>query len=144
MKETDRPSFKLRQTCPILLLEPDTTYTRRKLSHDNYDWRRNLGAGPYPSEVLIALALLMVLNILDYFFTVVILDQGGNEVNPIVHSAMAMWGDHFWIWKFGLISACSILLCLFSNLRYVRRIIFGITSLYLAVIFYQIALLSLS
>ncbi len=142
MKEKDR-SFKLRQTYPLLLLEPDPVYTQRKLSPENSDWRRNIGAGHYPLEVLIALSLLMVLNILDYFFTVVILDQGGYEVNPIVHSAMAMWGDHFWIWKFGLISSCSILLCIFSNLRYVRGIIFSITSLYLAVIFYQITLLSL-
>ena len=144
MKETDRPSFKVRQTYPLLLLEPDTIYTGRKLSHENSTLRRKFGAGHYPPEVLIALALLAVLNILDYFFTVVILDQGGKEINPIVHSAMAMWGDHFWIWKFGLISVCSILLCLFSNLRYVKAIIFGITTLYLTVIFYQIALLNLS
>jgi len=51
----------------------------------------------YSPDLLIAVTLIVGLNVLDAFFTMVILDQGGREVNPIVRAAMDTWGERFWI-----------------------------------------------
>ncbi len=83
----------------------------------------------------------MGLNVLDSSLTLIILESGGWEVNPIVRSAIEVYGDRFWVWKFMLVSVNSILLCLHSRFRYVYNIILGITFMFLVVILYQIILL---
>jgi hypothetical protein len=83
----------------------------------------------------------MGLNLLDSFFTLIILECGGWEVNPIARSAIEVYGDHFWVWKFFLVSFNLLLLCLHSGFRYVDRIIGWIALLFLGVIIYEIILL---
>ena len=97
----------------------------------------------YSPDLLIAVTLIAGLNILDAFFTMIILDLGGREVNPIVQSAIHQWGEDFWIWKFVVVSPNLILLCLGSHLKYVKAAIFCICSLYVGVVIYQLGLLSL-
>jgi hypothetical protein len=96
----------------------------------------------YGSDLLIAATLIVGLNVLDAFFTMIILDQGGREVNPIVKAAMDAWGERFWIWKFVMVSSNICLLCLCSHLKYVKASIFGICFLYTALIMYQVVLLN--
>ncbi len=95
----------------------------------------------YSRDLLLALILTVGLNVLDSLFTMIILEEGGREVNPIVAAAMAAWGDRFWIWKFALVSVNLVLLCLLSHMRIVRTVIFGVCFVFIAVIMYQIALL---
>ena len=95
----------------------------------------------YGARLLFFLVLIVGLNILDSFFTMIILDCGGWEVNPIVRSAIEVYGDEFWVWKFMMVSVNLILLCIHSRFRYVSRIIFGITLLFLGVILYQFILM---
>ena len=71
----------------------------------------------------------------------IILEFGGWEVNPIVRTAMDVYGDQFWIWKFVLVSFNLILLCLHSRFRYVNKIIPWITITYLGIIIYQVLLM---
>ena len=97
----------------------------------------------YSPDLLIALTLIVGLNVLDAFFTMIILDQGGSEVNPLVQLAMDAWGERFWFWKFAVVSSNIVLLCLCSHLKYVKAFIFGICFLYIAVVMYQILLLNL-
>jgi hypothetical protein len=96
----------------------------------------------YSPDLLIALTLILGLNVLDAMFTMIILDQGGREVNPLVQLAMDAWGDRFWIWKFIVVSSNIVLLCLCSHLKYVKASIFGICFIYAAVVMYQILLLN--
>jgi hypothetical protein len=95
----------------------------------------------YGPSLLFFLILIVGLNVLDSFFTMIILECGGREVNPIVRSAIEVYGDQFWVWKYMLVSANLILLCLHSRFRYVSRIILWITLLFLGVIFYEVILL---
>ena len=67
------------------------------------------------------LILIVGLNILDSSFTMIILEFGGWEVNPIVRAAMDVYGDQFWVWKFLLVSFNLVLLCLHSRFRYVNK-----------------------
>jgi hypothetical protein len=83
----------------------------------------------------------MGLNILDAFLTVIILDVGGWEVNPVVGSVITIYGDKFWVWKFGIVSASLILLCLHSKFRFVKALIFGTIVIYVGIMFHQLALI---
>ena len=95
----------------------------------------------YTPGLLGSLVLILALNVLDVLFTVTILDAGGCEVNFVVGSAIDLWADQFWIWKFGLSSACVILLCLHSNFRLAGKAILGITVTYVMLAIYQFLIL---
>ena len=95
----------------------------------------------YSSTLFFFVILILGLNVLDVLFTVMILDLKGWELNPVVRSAMETHGDGFWIWKFGIVSASLVLLCLHSKFKPVRAVIVALSSIYVLVILYQIFLL---
>ena len=98
----------------------------------------------YGAGLLILLTLLLGLNVLDALFTLIILDYGGNEANPIVRWAIDAWGEDFWLWKFALVSANAVLLCMHSRFRHVEKLLLGAALIYLAVVFYEVVLLASS
>ncbi len=71
-------------------------------------------------------------------FTMMILDDGGWEINPVVRSVIELYGDGFWIWKFVLVSISLTLLCIHSKFRFVLPVILGIITISVLVILYQI------
>ena len=75
----------------------------------------------YSPRLLFLLILIVGLNILDSLFTMIILEFGGWEVNPLVCPAMEVFADLFWVWKFLLVSFNLVLLCLHSRFRYVNK-----------------------
>jgi hypothetical protein len=81
------------------------------------------------------------LNILDALFTTMILDFGGWEINPLVDSAIKLWGDKFWVWKFAIVSASSVVLCLHSKFRFVMGVILGISVIYIGIVLHQLGLI---
>ena len=95
----------------------------------------------YTPGLLGSLVLILALNVLDVLFSLMILNAGGGEINPVVGSAIELWGDRFWIWKVALSSACVILLCLHSRFRLVGKAILGITVIYVTLALYQFSLL---
>jgi hypothetical protein len=95
----------------------------------------------YHSNLFLFLVLILGLNILDMLFTMMILDNKGRELNPIVQSVMNIHGDRFWIWKFAIVSFSLTLLCLHSKFRLVKEIIVGLSLIYLLTIIYQIFIL---
>ncbi len=95
----------------------------------------------YGARLFFSLVLIVGLNILDSFFTMIILDCGGSELNPIVRSAIEVYGGDFWIWKFMIVSVNLVLLCIHSRFCYVNRMILWITLLFLGVILYQFILI---
>lgn len=98
----------------------------------------------YSAPTFFLLVSITGLNILDSFFTMMILDAGGWEANPIVKAVMDAHGDNFWFWKFAMVSCCLLLLCLHSRYKLVKKAMVALTSLYLAVVIYQIYLLRLA
>ena len=95
----------------------------------------------YSAPTFFFLVSITGLNILDSLFTMMIMDMGGWEANPIVKAAMDAHGDKFWVWKFALVSACLLLLCLHSRYRLAKGMMVFLTSVYLTVIVYQIYLI---
>ncbi len=87
------------------------------------------------------IVLIVGLNVMDALFTVMILEKGGWEMNPIVRSVIQMYGDKFWIWKFAIVSVPLVLLCLHSKFRLATPMILGVGVIYVAAILFQIFLM---
>lgn len=96
----------------------------------------------HSSVIFFFLVLILGLNILDSLFTMMIVDLRGRELNPVVQSAMTLYGSNFWIWKFGIVSFSLILLGILSDFKIVRGIIITLSSIYLTVVLYQIFLIT--
>jgi hypothetical protein len=141
LKDSDERTPKDRRLRPTPALSRYTYFGRRKVLRRGADRQRGGYTDRYSSGLFTFLVLILALNALDALFTLMILNVGGCEVNFVVGSAIELWGDRFWIWKFALSSACVILLCLHSNFRLVRKAIFGITVIYVMLAIYQVSLL---
>ncbi len=142
LRKTERRSFGDRRSQPTPLLSRYTLWGRRKTLRRKEDQERGGYVDRYDSKLLFFIVLIVGLNALDSLFTMIILDCGGREINPIVRSAIEVYGDQFWVWKFIVVSLNLILLCLHSRFRYVNRIISCISILYLGIIFYQVFLMN--
>ncbi len=84
----------------------------------------------------------MTFNILDVLYTMKILDMGGWEANPIVRFLMYRYGGRFWVWKFAIVSLSLIFFCLHSQFRRAKAFIISISLIYLALVLYQIFLVT--
>ena len=95
----------------------------------------------YGPGLLFLLVLILGLNVLDALLTMMILNDGGWEINPVVRSAIDLYGDRFWVWKFFIVSVPLILICLHSKFRLVMPVLFGIGAIYIAVVLFQVFLI---
>ncbi len=95
----------------------------------------------YGSGLFFLIVLIAGLNVIDALLTMMILEDGGREANPIVGSVIQLYGDKFWIWKFMIVSVSLILLCLHSKFRLVTHLILGLGAIYVAAILFQIFLI---
>jgi hypothetical protein len=126
---------------PAPALSRFTICGRRKAFRRKEDQGRGGYVDQYHSGLLLLIILPIGLTILDALFTMMILDNGGWEVNPLVRSAIQIFGDRFWVWKFAIVSIPLILLCLHSKFRLVVPALKIITAVNIVVVSYQIFLL---
>ena len=140
MKEFDRRILKDRRKKTTYGLSRYTLWGRRRTFRRKEDQNRGGYVDRFSSGLLFLLILVAGLNVLDALFTMMILDDGGWEINPVVRSVIQLYGDGFWIWKFAIVSISLILLCLHSKFRLVIPVILGITAISIIVILYQIFL----
>jgi hypothetical protein len=114
---------------------------RRRNFRRKEDQERGGYVDRYASGLLFLIVLIAGLNILDALFTMMILEDGGLEINPIVHNAIQIYGDRFWIWKFLMVSVPLILLCLHNKFRLAIPALLGISAVYMTVVLFQIFLI---
>ena len=141
MKESDRRILKDRRKQPTPVLSRYVLWGERRTLRRKEDQRAGGYVDRYSQTLLIFLILLVGLNILDAFSTIMLLDSGGWEVNPIARSAIQLYGDNFWIWKFFIASAFVVLLCIHSKFRIAKPIIVFTTILYIGIVSYQFLLI---
>ena len=140
MEKSDRRVFKDRRKQPTPGISRFILRGRRRTFRRKEDQNRGGYVDHFSSGLLFLLILVAGLNVLDALFTMMILDDGGWEINPVVRSVIQLYGDGFWIWKLALVSVSLILLCLHSKFRLVMPILFGITAFSIVVILYQVVL----
>ena len=141
MGQFNRRIFKERRKQPTPGLSRFTLWGRRRTFRRKEDQEKGGYVDCYNSGLLFVLTMVVGLNILDAWFTMMILENGGWEINPVVRSVIELYGDRFWIWKFAIVSVPLILLCLHSKFRFVIPVILGITAVNITVILYQIFLI---
>jgi hypothetical protein len=132
---------KDRRRQPTPGLSRYTLLGRRRMIRRKEDQKKGGYIDRYSPTLFFFLISIVGLNVLDAFFTMMILDQKGWEVNPVVRSVIDLYGTKFWIWKFMIVSISLVLLCLHSKFRPVREIIIAMSSIYIMVILYQIYIL---
>jgi hypothetical protein len=122
-------------------LQPTPMFSRYTI------WGRRKGLMGLPNEryvdrynpaLLFFLLLMVGLNYLDSCFTLMILENGGQELNPIVEGTIYILGEEFWIWKFIIVSFSSIILCLHSQNFKVKIAIVSLCFLYVGLVSYQL------
>ena len=141
MVDLDERILNDRRKKPTPALSWYTFLGRRKEFRIKSDQEKGGYVDRYSSKLFLFLVLILGLNILDVLFTMIILDNKGWELNPIVQSVMNIHGDRFWIWKFAIVSLSLTLLCLHSKFRPVKQIIVALSLVYLLTIIYQIFVL---
>ena len=141
LRNSERRILKDRRRYPTHGLSRFILWGRRSIFRRNED----RGAGGYVDRygpgLLFLLVLIVGLNVLDTILTMMILEDGGREVNPMVRAAIQLYGDRFWVWKFLTVSIPLILLCLHSKFRLVMPVLFGICAIYIAVVLFQVLLI---
>ena len=140
-QEMERRKFEDRRKKPTSAWSFYTFFGRRRRFRRKSDQEVGGYTDRYSSAFFFLIVLILGLNILDSVFTMVILDLGGKEFNPLVRAAITLHGDKFWIWKFIIVSSILILLCLHRAYRLIRSVLIAISAGYLLVILYQIFLI---
>ena len=141
MKESPKRILPDRREHPTPMLSRYTFFGRRTGFRRKADRQKGGYIDRYHPALIFLLLLIAALNVFDSVFTMIILDRGGEEFNPIVRSAIELYGDQFWVWKFAIVSVCLVLLCLHSKFKHTQALIIGICSVFLALISYQIYLI---
>ena len=131
-----------RRKRPTPGLSKYSLFGRRKGFADDADREKGGYVDRYGQKLFIVLVGILVLNVLDVILTMVVLDHQGVELNPLVRSAMEIYGNRFWVWKYGIVSACLLLLCLHIKFKGVKTIVLATFTIYFAVVMYQIFLIA--
>ena len=142
MEGFERRILSDRRKQPTPGLSQYVFWGQRKDFRRKTDQRKGGYLDRYSSALFFFLVLIVGLNIIDAFLTIMILDLNGWELNPIVCSVIDLYGENFWVWKFSIVSIALVLLCLHSKFRRVQSVIIGICFIYLVVIAYQIFLIT--
>ena len=95
----------------------------------------------YGTGLFLLLLFIVSLNLLDALCTMMILDLGAWELNPLVRSAIGIYGDRFWVWKFAIVSICLVLFCIHIQFKLIKTIMLAISSIYMGIVLYQILLI---
>ena len=137
----DKRTIRDRRKEPTPGLSRYTFFGRRNTFRRKAEQQRGGYVDRYSSSLLFFLVAIVGLNVLDAFFTMMILDLKGWEANPVVRSVISLYGTKFWIWKFSIVSVSLALLCLHSRFRFVKGMIIAVGCLYVVVVAYQMFLL---
>jgi hypothetical protein len=94
----------------------------------------------YGSGLLLALMWIVLANIADSFFTLVHLQGGGTEVNPIADVLLQAGLTRFVLLKSALVGMALLILCVHKNFRIARLGLWAAAGAYTLLIAYHVAL----
>ena len=141
MENFERRETNDRRKNPTPGLSRYSFFGRRRVLRREADQDRGGYIDRYSPGLFFLLLLIVALNILDAFLTIIILDHGGWEVNPFVRSVIELYGERFWAWKFAIVSIALILLCIHSKFKPIKTIIVATSFIYGSVVLYEIFLI---
>jgi Domain of unknown function (DUF5658) len=102
--------------------------------------RDNIYVDRYASKDLSGVVVILILNILDAWLTLVYLGYGGTEANPVARKLLE-WGTEWFLGaKSLLITACLLFLAVHKTFRCVRPALRVLTWFYGALLVYHLVL----
>jgi hypothetical protein len=139
----DDRAIQDRRKKPTPVLSRYTLCGRRSSFRRAEDQRKGGYVDRYGPKLCLCLILIVVLNVLDAVCTIIILGEGGSEINPVFRWALATYGDTAWPLKCALVSSFAIILCMHGHFRLGKISIIVAAILYSGVVMYQLLLLQL-
>ncbi len=130
-----------RRARPTPILSRYVVYGRRGSFRRESDQKKGGYVDRYGADVFFLLMLILILNVLDALSTMVILNLGGSEINPIVNYGITFMGDRLWIFKIVFVSVLVVLLCLHSNFRFARAGMIGLSVIFMMVTLYHFSII---
>jgi hypothetical protein len=94
----------------------------------------------YSPAMAVSLVAIIVLCVLDALFTLLYIQRGGSELNPIMAAAIEVGVVPFLAIKNGLTILGVLFLCVHKNFRLVKPLIVGILVLYSLLLLYHLYL----
>jgi hypothetical protein len=94
----------------------------------------------YGSGLLIALMWITLANVADSFFTLIHLQGGGTEINPIADFLLRAGLTRFVLLKSALVGMALLVLCVHKNFRIARIGLWTAAGAYTLLIAYHVAL----
>lgn len=94
----------------------------------------------YGIGLLCAVAWVALMNVADSFFTLVHLQAGGIEINPVAQELLATGRLSFVLWKSTLISLALIVLCMHKNFTLARLGLWLAAGAYTLLVVYHLVL----
>lgn len=143
-----RSGIDRRKTSPTLFNKYLITGRRRRSRRDD-DSKSPKQFDRYSNKLLILIVVILVLSIIDAVFTILLIDKGAIELNPVMSFYINVSQIWFICIKYFLTSA-SLILLLFCNERMIFRIRIRVKNLlylfsifFIIVIYWQIYLMKL-
>ena len=135
----DRRSQDDRRHKPTGLLDSILGRARRqkgrRLGED-----RNIYVDVYGRREIVLVVAILVLNILDAYFTLDYLDKGGAEANPIAQGLLDLGNSWFIYAKSVLVGICLLFLLIHKKFSYVNLALTFLCSFYTLLLGYHIFL----
>ena len=139
-EEKNRRSHSDRRKRPTSRWSWFTFFGRRRIFRRRSDHEKGGYLDRYSYILFFLLVLILGLNVFDSLFTMMMIDLGDQESNPLVRSYVEVHGEMFWVWRFVIVSIALILLYLHRGFILVRRVIIAIGLIYIVIVVYQIYL----
>ena len=104
---------------------------------------RNSYVDRYDAPIAAAALLIVILSILDAFYTLTFLSKGGRELNPVAQSFIDFGPRSFVVMKGIVTGTCVLFLIVHKNFSFVKHVLTLVLSFYTMLLFYHLYLHSL-
>lgn len=116
------------------------TFIGRRRGFRRAEEGRNAYVDRYSPRTLAVIVTVMALCMFDAMFTLLYIQRGGGELNPLMNMAIQAGVFPFLLIKTGLTAAGMLFLALHKNFRYVKGLVAGVFALYVALAGYHVYL----
>lgn len=131
--ENDRRALRDRRQRPTSPFSRYVFFGRRRSIRRKSDRKTHIYVDLYGHYLLLALLLIILLSVLDAYFTIFHVERGAREINPLMDFLMGYGNTYFFVIKYVLTALGLILLCIYKSLPISRTIIICLLFFYLTV-----------
>ena len=112
----------------------------RRRSIRRHDEREGAFVDLYSTRLFLIVMWVALMNVADSFFTLIHLQHGGSEANPIAQALLFTGRVNFVFWKSTLIAAALLVLCIHKNFSVARYGLWAAALCYTLLLGYHLAL----